>query len=194
MIDNFYKIVDLLEFSSIDNFYILQIIQNKKGNNELNKSSIVRYTYFIDSKENFHLISNEVKDLCNVFKAQAYININPYSYKKASVQALKSLVDIIINNDYQSAKNSYITACSKLNNKINKKWIVDINEKLNISSIVDIMTYINNECTPNGKKIIDVITTNNGYHIITYPFDKSKFKYKYNYDIHTNNSTLLYMV
>ena len=57
----------------------------------------------------------------------------------------------------------------------------------------DIKEYINEKCEPVGNKIISIIPTKSGNHLITSPFNIKQFKEKYpDIDVHKNNPTLLY--
>jgi len=47
---------------------------------------------------------------------------------------------------------------------------------------------------PIGNKLIDIIPSKNGYHVITSPFDVSEFSKSFpNIDIHKDNPTNLYI-
>jgi hypothetical protein len=56
------------------------------------------------------------------------------------------------------------------------------------------MAYIEHECSPsNPDKIIGVVGTVNGCHLITKPFNVTQFKGKYpDVEIKKNSPTLLY--
>ena len=61
--------------------------------------------------------------------------------------------------------------------------------------MIEIENIIEN-CEPfNEKKVVAVIPTLHGYHLITKPFNKMKFNQLYGkqIDIHDNNPTLLFL-
>jgi hypothetical protein len=52
-----------------------------------------------------------------------------------------------------------------------------------------------NQCEPLGDKIVATIPTLHGYHLISKPFNKMRFRQFYNkeLDVHDNNPTVLYI-
>ena len=79
-------------------------------------------------------------------------------------------------------------ACDK-----NKTWVVDVDTK--DDDELETIKNVINQCEPfDTKKVVAVIPTLHGYHIISKPFKKMKFSQLYGkqIDIHNNNPTLLY--
>lgn len=189
MVDNFEKIKGLLKFDSEDDFYHLQIIKRKKENPELGSNSYVVKTYYISSVEYLDKKRDEIINLCQFNNARACINLNPRSFERIAFHTLKKVTDIIMNKDYKSVRKAYESVCGEYANGKNKSWIIDIDVKdLNEVKIVsDMIEPIN----PVGDKVISVLETKNGYHIITKPFDVSKVSITH--DIHKNNPTVLYI-
>lgn len=196
IIDNFELIKSLLSFNSSDEFYMIQILQRGKDQQNAKSSSEVRVikTYFINSFDYLDNRKEEIIKLCEIFNARAYINLNKKNFKQISMKGLELMSHLIAHEEYDKFRTLFESACGQSGAcDGNKMWIIDIdtkNEKI-ITEIEDIV----NQCEPlNKKKIINIIPTVNGYHFITTPFNKQKFKdlcYN-NFDVHDNNPTLLY--
>ena len=76
---------------------------------------------------------------------------------------------------------------------VQKMWIIDVDIKND--DVVNEVAATVNDCMPEGDKIIDIIPTKNGYHLITKPFNLAEFRKYYKegeVDIQKNNPTLLY--
>jgi hypothetical protein len=195
MIDEFNSIKNFLKFETSDDFYFLQSLQRKKDGNNIGSDSRVIKNYYINSVEYLNEHYEEIKDLCNKFNARAMLRLNKRSYRKASLLALKKIADYIWNNEYRAARNSFDSACGEINNEKTKLWIVDIDKPYGSNHILEVSDFIN-KLPPFGgvSKIILELTTSNGCHIITTPFDLSKFKTKFpNIDVHKDNPINLYI-
>ena len=195
MINNIQQIASLLEFHSEDEFYFCQIIQRKKEHPELGSNNLVKASYYIGSMEQLLSLEGEIKGLCAMYNARAYINLNRCSYEHIAFHTLKNITDHLLNREYKSVKRSYNTACGQFNIEKQKKWIVDIDgsEEYDIHELNrDIQDFIDT-LEPEGCKLITSVPTKNGIHLITKPFHMQKFKEKFpNIDVHKNNPTLLY--
>jgi len=196
MKDNFEQIEKLLIFDSEDDFYHLQILKRKKENPELGSNSYVVRTYCIRSKE--HLIEKraEITEMCNTHNARAYINLSPRSFEKIAFHTLKKISDIIMNKDYKEVRKAYESVCGTYGNGKHKRWVIDIDwvnfkdESIIQTKIVPLLAELQRET--GVEPLLEYIPTKNGIHIITRPFNTSKFQYLYpNVDLHKNNPTLL---
>jgi hypothetical protein len=191
MTDNLHIIKELLRFESEDDFYHLQILKRKKENPELGSNSQVIKTYYIRSVEHLEESMGEIKLLCDYHSARAYINLNVRSFEKSAFQTMKKLSDIIMNRDYKSARRAYESVVGVHSTGRDKSWIVDIDTKDNdiVNGIKDAIE----ACEPIDKeKSIAFISTKNGYHLITKPFNRFGLPDLIGIDIHTNNPTILY--
>ena len=192
MVDNFEKVELFLEFKEGE-FYFLQILKRKKENPELGSNSKVIKTYYIHNLEYFNSIEEEVKELCNIFNARAYLGLNRRSSKKVALYMLKEVTDLILNEQYEAVKNAYNTCCGQytVGDKI---WIVDIDNKS--ATIVNNFITAINQCRSDYDQIIlGTLPTINGWHLLTRPFNIKQlepFLAINPADIHKNNPTLLY--
>lgn len=192
MIDNFNKIESLLNFED-DIYYHLQIIRRGKDHKDLPAANRMIKSYFICSKEDLLSYEQEIKTLCDLFQARAYINLSPKSIKKTTLLQLKYLSQRIYDNDYKKIWKSWNSCAGEIKGE-KPRWVVDLDNITDLQTIENIK-YLIYLTEPEGDKIIDVISTKSGYHLITTPFNIQKFKSTpigETIDIHKNNPTLLY--
>lgn len=196
LIDNFNLFKELLEFNDEDEFYFLQIlVRGKDGHNAngSNKNRLVKY-YTIKSIDDLCNKEEEIKKICDVLNARAYIHPTKRSFDKVANEVLRLTTDI-----YLSGKNSvglkgtYSTACGKSYISSDKKYIIDLDGDA-VNNIVDYVNFIDLWCDPIAtNKFLYKVPTVNGIHLITLPFNTTKFKERFpDIDIHKNNPTLLY--
>jgi hypothetical protein len=194
-IDNLNQIKELLNFEDEGDFYMIYILKRKKDQpeNEKDNHQSVRTikTYCVESIEYLEKRYEEIKQLCEIFKARAYIHIQKQNHKDVSLNMLASLAERV-RDGHHKQKNLFDSVVGKLKT-LEKRWIVDVDTK-DMSVVNEIKFTINKLCRPNDEnKIWDVIPTKSGYHIITDRFDIMEFKKSYpNVDIQKKNPTLLY--
>ena len=193
MIDNFELITPLLKFPNNDIYYHLQIIRRGKDHPNLPAANRTIKAYFITDVNDLNFYKQEIKDLCKFFEARAYINLAPKSIRKTTMLQLKYLAQRTYEDDFQKIWKSWNTCAVKIKGE-EPRWVVDID--CSLEKMIywwDIKEYINEKCEPVGNKIISIIPTKSGNHLITIPFNIKQFKEKYpDIDVHKNNPTLLY--
>jgi hypothetical protein len=208
MIDNIDLIKPLLNFEANEDFYMLYIMKRKKDQPEEERDNhqSVRTikTYCIDSIEYLDKRYDEIKMLCEVFKARAYIHIQKQNHNDVSLEMLMSLAQRLVNKQ-NNQKNLFDSVVGQMKT-LEKRWVVDVDQK-EISPMM--IAHIEYTCKPitevtfdqvgipngykNGPKVEAIIPTKNGHHLITKRFDVKEFKEKYpDVDIQKKNPTLLY--
>jgi hypothetical protein len=193
MVDNFDLIKSLLKFESKDDFYYLQIIQRSKDNPDIGANNRLVRSYCIRSLEYFKGKKKEIKQMCSIFKARAYIHLNKRSYKDVALVCLQNLAERIRCDQMEEVYRCYDHACGSTCNKDDKTWVVDIDGPIDNRAVNNILLFIERECRPVGPKFRALIPTKNGFHLIVTPFDMSVFGKQYpDIDVHKNNPTLLY--
>ena len=198
MIDIIDEVKRLLVFDSTDDFYYLQIMKRKKDHPETCTSNnrIIK-NYYIRSIEHLDSKYEEIKAICDHFNARATIRLNKRSFKQVAMKHLQNIANSIAIGDYTYIKNAYDRACGTGHNDENKKWIVDIDIDVNypdVQTIITAMVSYISDCKPIGDKIITILPTKNGYHLITKPFDVMNFRLNYPFiDIHKDNPVNLYI-
>lgn len=192
MIDNIELIREQLVFDSEDDFYSIQIIKRKKENPNLDINSLTKKTFFIKSLESFDKSLEDIKDLCKLYNARAYINLNRKSFDKAGKEMLKRVPEIYLSGDkgIRNMKSLYNRIVGSINGepRVSKKWMIDI-DKEDLENKDNIIKYI----VRYKIKHYLTIPTLNGYHIITEPFDLNKHElFASNIDIKKDCLTILY--
>jgi hypothetical protein len=212
MIDNLNLIKPLLNFDDEDDFYMLYVFKRKKdqSTDKANHQSVrtIR-SYCIKSVEQLEERYDEIKMLCEVFKARAYMHIQKQSHKDVSLDMMVTLAERIKCGQHKQ-QGLFDTVVGQIKTN-EKRWIVDIDTK-DDSIVESIINNIDN-CKPIRSKAfvttysggtvnysLDIITkviqkipTKSGYHLITEKFDVQEFKKQYpNIDIQKKNPTLLY--
>lgn len=198
MIDNIELIKPLLNFENEGDFYMMYIFKRKKDQPEEEKDNhqSVRTikTYCIESLEYLDKRYEEIKMLCEVFKARAYIHVQKQNHKDVSLEMMLSLAQRIKDGQHEQ-KNLFDSVVGQLKTH-EKRWIVDVDTK--DKSVLAKTQHIINGVKPyrDTPKVINIIPTKNGYHLITERFDVMEFgKYFLNgevHDIQKKNPTLFY--
>ena len=198
MIDNLELIKPLLNFEEKGDFYMLYVLKRKKdqpeGERDNHQSVRTIRTYCIKSIEQLEKRYDEIKMMCEMFKARAYIHVQKQNHRDVSLNMMVALAQRIQdgNLEQQSLFDSVVGQLKTLE----KRWIVDIDTKdeeavTKIARLVDILR-------PEGPKIEAVIPTKNGYHLITKRFDVMTFNNLISLqgdvpDIQKKNPTLLFL-
>ena len=194
MIDNLEIIKGLLNFDEKGDFYMLYILKRKKdqpeGERDNHQSVRTIKTYCIESIEHLEKRYDEVKQLCEMFKARAYIHVQKQNHRDVSLNMMVELATKIKSGS-MNQKNLFDSVVGQIQTH-EKRWIVDLDTK-DESEVVR-MTKVINATRPEGDKIECIIPTKNGYHFITSRFDVQMFKSLYpDIDIQKKNPTLLFL-
>lgn len=193
MIDNIKEIKELLNFSDKNDFYMLYVFKRKKdqpeGERDNHQSVRTIKTYCIDSIEHLDKRYDEIKQLCEMFKARAYIHVQKQNHMDVSLDMMMSLAERI-KNGVKNQKGLFDSVVGQIKTQ-EKRWIVDI-DTTDPDFVYEVADFIK-ELKPVGFKVEKVIQTKNGRHLITSRFDVKTFSEKYpDVDIQKKNPTLLY--
>ncbi len=192
MIDNLELIKPLLNFENEGDFYMLYVFKRKKDQttDKANHQSVRTIkTYCIESIEGLENRYDEIIQLCEMFKARAYIHIQKQNHKDVSLNMMVALAEKIRNGQHNQ-KNLFDSVVGQLKT-LEKRWIIDL-DTTDENEVVR-LTKVLNVTRPLGDKIEAIIPTKNGYHFITKRFDVMMFKNVYpDIDIQKKNPTLLY--
>jgi len=198
MIDNIELIKPLLNFTEKGDFYMLYVFKRKKdqpeGERDNHQSVRTIKTYCIDSVEHLERRYDEVKQLCEMFKARAYIHVQKQNHRDVSLEMMVALAEKI-RNGQNNQKGLFDSVVGQIKT-YEKRWIVDIDTKDEI--VVHRIAHIINQMKPEGDKIITCVPTKNGYHLITDRFDVLTFNKMMSLqgdvpDIQKKNPTLLFL-
>lgn len=193
MINNIELIKPLLNFEKKGDFYMLYVLKRKKdqpeGERDNHQSVRTIKTYCIESIDHLERRYDEIVQLCEMFKARAYIHVQKQNHFDVSLSMMSALAQRIQNGS-NNQKGLFDSVVGQIKTQ-EKRWIVDIDTK-DGRTIFEIEATIN-MCKPEGNKLIASIPTKNGVHLITERFDVMEFSKEYpEIDIQKKNPTLLY--
>ena len=193
MIDNINLIKPLLNFIDEGDFYMLYVFKRKKdqpeGERDNHQSVRTIKTYCVDSVDYLDKRYEEIKTLCELFKARAYIHVQKQNHKDVSLEMMMTLAQRIRDGQHIQ-KNLFDSVVGQIKTN-EKRWIVDVDTK-SWTTAHAIRQYID-VCRPEGDKLEGIVPTKNGFHFITKRFDVMMFKERYpDVEIQKKNPTLLY--
>ncbi len=201
-IDNINTIKRLLNFENEGDFYMLYVFKRKKdqpeGERDNHQSVRTIKTYCVDSVEYLEKRYDEIKQLCEMFKARAYIHVQKQNHKDVSLNMMVALAQRIQDGNLKQ-QHLFDSVVGQLKTH-EKRWIIDIDDVSTDSFAHDqyytsMREYINELQEEAGKdKSMTFVKTKSGFHIITQPFNVMKFKERYpDVDVQKKNPTLLYL-
>ena len=202
MIDNIKQIKELLNFSKEGDFYMLYVFKRKKdqpeGERDNHQSVRTIKTYCVNSIEYLDKRYDEIKQLCEMFKARAYIHVQKQNHYDVSLNMMVALAQRIQDGNLRQ-QHLFDSVVGQLKTH-EKRWIIDI-DNVSIDGFnhddyyISMRKYINELQVEAGKDTgMTFIKTKSGFHIITQPFNVMKFKEKYSdVDVQKKNPTLLYL-
>jgi hypothetical protein len=195
MIDNIELIKPLLNFENEGDFYMLYVFKRKKdqpeGERDNHQSVRTIKTYCVESIEYLEKRYDEIKQLCEMFKARAYIHVQKQNHKDVSLEMMVSLAEKI-RNGQTNQKGLFDSVVGQIKT-YEKRWIIDVDTK-DETELNAVKFAINKFCNPEGDKVHTIIPTKNGYHIITDRFDVMEFKKHFSeIEIQKKNPTLLFL-
>ena len=197
MINNIEQIKGLLHFEAPGDFYMLYVFKRKKdqpeGERDNHQSVRTIKTYCIESIDHLERRYDEIIQLCEMFKARAYIHVQKQNHADVSLEMMMQLAQRI-KNGQPNQKGLFDSVVGQIKAQ-EKRWIVDIDTK--DERALEKITKLVNALRPEGDKVIATIPTKNGYHLITNRFDVLGFQQMMNLqgdipDIQKKNPTLLY--
>jgi hypothetical protein len=171
--------------------YVLKRKKDQTDDKSNHQSVRTIKSYCINSMDHLEKRYEEIQQLCEIFKARAYIHVQKQNHKDVSLNMITEIVHRIQSGQInQQGVFDSVVGQLKTNER---RWIVDIDTK-DIIEIGQITYVIDRLCRPFGSKIITTIPTKSGVHLITERFDVMEFKKHYpDIYIQKKNPTLLYL-
>jgi hypothetical protein len=193
MINNINLIKPLLNYEKPGDFYMLYVFKRKKdqpeGERDNHQSVRTIKTYCIESIDHLDRRWDEIVQMCEMFKARAYIHVQKQNHFDVSLNMMVALAQKIQDGNHNQ-KGLFDSVVGQIKTQ-EKRWIVDIDTK-DFKTLVEVGEFIDN-LRPVGNKVITTIPTKNGVHLITERFDVKSFSEQYpEIDIQKKNPTLLY--
>jgi hypothetical protein len=195
MINNIELIKPLLNFENEGDFYMLYVFKRKKdqpeGERDNHQSVRTIKTYCVESIEYLEKRYDEIKQLCEMFKARAYIHVQKQNHRDVSLEMMIGLAEKIKNGQHNQ-KHLFDSVVGQIKTH-EKRWIVDVDSK-DETELNAVKFAINKFCKPEGDKVHSIIPTKNGYHLITERFDVMEFKKHFpEIEIQKKNPSLLFL-
>jgi hypothetical protein len=201
MINNIKQIKTLLNFSKPGDFYMLYVFKRKKdqpeGERDNHQSVRTIKTYCIESIDHLERRYDEVIQLCEMFKARAYIHVQKQNHFDVSLNMMVALAQRIQDGNMKQ-QGLFDSVVGQIKTQ-EKRWVIDIDD-VSIDAFAHAPYYIEmrkyieelqEEAGTDQTKTF--LKTRTGFHIITQPFNTKKFAERYpNVDIQKKNPTLLY--
>lgn len=214
MTDNFKLIKDFIQsqwvrqFDSFtDVFYMVEILGRAKDNAHIIAGNHKLKTYYIRTMEEFDKYENEIKLLCDTLNMRAYISINHKSMKHITLNTMAEYANRIAQNNFDNPYSLFDSCAAKYVERSDQLWIIDVDKEdvnhyslgspITVDELVEDYIKIVESCEPK-KKIVTVIPTKSGKHIITHPFNIKQFEARAPHCksmdafVKKNNLTLLY--
>ena len=202
MIDNINTIKGLLNFENEGDFYMLYVFKRKKdqpeGERDNHQSVRTIKTYCVNSIEYLEKRYDEIKQLCELFKARAYIHVQKQNHKDVSLNMMVALAQRIQDGNLKQ-QHLFDSVVGQLKT-LEKRWIIDVDDVstdtfAHDDYYVSMRNYINElQVEANKSTEMVFVKTKSGFHIITQPFNLLKLKEKYpDTDVQKKNPTLLYL-
>lgn len=214
MTDNFKIIKDFIQsqwggqFDSLtDAFYMVDIIGRVKDYAYIIAGNHKFKTYYIRTIKDLDKYEQEIKTLCDTLNMRAYISINHKSVKHVTLNTMAEYANRIAQNNFDKPYSVFDSCTAKYVERSEQLWIIDVDKEdvehysfngpITLGTLVDHYIKIVETCEPK-KKIVTVIPTKSGVHIITHPFNTVEFENKaphwksMEYIIKKNDNTLLY--
>jgi len=200
MIDNIELIKPLLNFEDVGDFYMLYVFKRKKDQPEEERDNhqSVRTikSYCINSIEYLEKRYDEIKLLCETFKARAYIHVTKQNHKDVAMNMITEIVSRIQSGQINQ-QHVFDSVVGQIKTQ-EKRWIIDIDtQSIHIKNMmINIIDGV--RPTDDGSKIEAIIPTKNGIHLITKRFDVMEFTKRLTErgevvpDLQKKNPTLLY--
>ena len=185
-----------------DEFYFVQLLVRGKDGHHVsgnNKNRLVKY-YTITSKEQLMSLKEEMINISKAVTARVYIHPQKRSFKEVAGIALELTAHTYVSQNWIGMRSVFSTAAGKSGIQKDKKYLIDVDDVSSIDDpiiqkIKDALFKVRGSGGENSDKVLYIVSTKSGFHIITKAFDVEAFRKlipEKQIDIHKNNPTLLY--
>ena len=178
LIEQFSYLSGCVYSTKVDAFYNVVLIGRKKDN-ALVDGKVKSYT--INDVCDLDKYKQEIITICDALKVRAYISVNYKSNRQVALKVMVEIANYNLQDYFKSSRGLYDSVVAQFVDRKKQLWIIDVDKDDSFDKSVDELTdlYIKTieSCKP-YKKIVTVIPTKSGKHIITHPFDSSDFYLK----------------
>ncbi len=179
ILDNFEEIRPLLRFSEDrDLYYFIQVMQREKDGNPVKGQKFVR-SYYVDREEDlFGKTGQSIRTACHDYNARAYIKLNVCSYRHSALRSLGLLSDLILNGTERQLVHLLESVSGKYSARGSDKfWTIDIDREEGVDTLQKVdaaSSFLSEAQPPCGDRVVAVLDTVTGKHIISRPFNPSQ--------------------
>ena len=193
-VNNIDLILPLLKWEKTGDYFYLQIFLRKVDNtttfgNKNNSARLIKaYCFF--NQEQILAKTEEIIKLCNLYKARAGINLNIRNEEEVAYELLENLADRLKSKNYRGINGILNTTNGSVKSR-DKYWLIDCDSEEEFNIVFEILN--SETIRPEGNKIVAVLPSYKGKHVITKRFDRLTFnnllveKLGKTIDLHTNN-------
>lgn len=175
-------------------FFPIQILQRKKDIAGLPQNAHVIKLYQVKDSEDLLKKKAEITRLCELFQARAMLNLNPKSYKEVAFGMLKKLSELLSQEAYPAVGkllSSCINSAGVGSKELKKYWIIDVDEVNELAPVITIQEQLTRTNPIGEEKLVSIVPSKSGVHLITHPFDTNGVCFAENVEIKKDCATNL---
>lgn len=190
------------ERGTLDKYYVIELMRRGKDNPDMPAANYHFKNYYIYSWRDLEKYEQEIKNICELLHLRAYCSVN---YKLMSQVALDTMAESarrVASHDFKKFNVIFESCSQKFFDRDNRLWVIDIDGWISEDDLYDLQNYINSMGSHYEKKIVFIMPTRNGVHLICRPFNAKQFnagffahfgnQFDSIPDIKKNHLTLLY--
>ena len=176
--------------SGLMKHYVVEIVSRGKDNPDMPAANRHFKNYYFPCIDKFDQYKPEIKMVCDALRMRAYVSVNYKMYDQILMDTAAECAVRSAAHNYGKPYSVYAHCSGKYVNKKDKKFVVDIDEEQ--------MIFFNNIYDELKDKVVLVVPTRTGMHLVTTPFNTLAFENKcinrlgFAPDIKKNHLTLLY--
>ena len=176
--------------SNLLKHYVVEIMSRGKDNPDMPAANRHFKNYYFPCIDKFDQYEPEIKKVCDVLRMRAYISVNYKMYDQILMDTAAESAARVAAHNYGKPYSVYEHCSGKYVNRKDKKFVVDIDEEQ--------MIFFDNIYDELKDKVVLVVPTRPGMHLVTTPFNTLAFENKcinrlgFAPDIKKNHLTLLY--
>ena len=176
--------------SSLLKHYVVEIVSRGKDNPDMPAANRHFKNYYFPCIDKFDRYEPEIKKVCDALRMRAYVSVNYKMYDQVLMDTAAESAARAAAHNYGKPYSVYEHCSGKYVNRKDKKFDVDIDEEQ--------MIFFDNIYDELKDKVVIVVPTRTGMHLVTTPFNTLAFENKcinrlgFAPDIKKNPLTLLY--
>ena len=197
-VDNFDLIRPLLKWENEGDYYLCSLILRKKDKtttfgNKNNSARLIK-SYHFYNVEQYDQKKEEIIKLCDLFGCRAGIALNKKNNEKTAVEILRQITEKIISKNFIGI-NGLLNTVNGQSQSLDKYWLIDCDSEEEYQVVKSVLE--SESIKPEGEKILAVMPSYNGKHVLTRKFDRKLFDIfcsdrNVTVEIHKNNFFCLY--